>query len=249
LELVKAVSNMAPWLPSLEQAVSTGALYSAGIPLSPEELVNSFGQIFFGPVVLVTDAYCYSACDMFAAGFQDHEIGPVLGVDETTGAGGANVVTHDSLVSDWTGGPLQTLPGNAKMRVSLRRTLRVGARAGEPIEDLGIMRDEEHSMTRNDLLNGNVDLLDTAGALLAQKKPRRFEHNPTSQKQMLSISLTTTNVHSVDIYVNDRPANSGTGISDGTTNVSNSRPPSGARLRIEGFDGGELVAARKIRLP
>lgn len=248
LELVKAVSNMAAWRPSLEQAVSTGALYSAGIPLSPEDLVNSFGQIYFGPVVLVTDAYCYSACDMFAAGFQDHEIGPVLGVDETTGAGGANVVTHDSLVSDWTGGPLQTLPGGAKMRVSLRRTLRVGARAGEPIEDLGVMRNEEHSMTRNDLLNGNVDLLDTAGALLAQGTARRFEVDLSAQNQMLSISLTTKNVQSVDIYVNDRPAKNGTGISDGTTNISISRPPGGARLRIEGFDGGELIAARKIRI-
>ncbi len=34
---------------------------------------------------------CYSTTDIFAAGFQDNEIGKVLGVDESTGAGGANV--------------------------------------------------------------------------------------------------------------------------------------------------------------
>ena len=249
LDLVRTVSHMAPWRASLEQAVRTGALYSAGIPLSPEQLVNSFGQIYFGPVVLVTDAYCYSACDMFAAGFQDHDIGLVLGVDEVTGAGGANVLTHDDLTSDWTGGPLQTLPGGAGMRVSLRRTLRVGARAGEPVEDLGVTRDENHSMTRNDLLNGNEDLLERAGTLLAQGTPRRFDVNLAVQNQMLSVSLTTENIQSIDIYVNDRPVSESTAITNPTTTVTVSMPPSGAGLRIEGFDGGELVASRKITLP
>ena len=124
LDLANQVDSMAPWRASLEQAVRTGALYSTGIPLSPEDVVNSFGQIYFGPIVLVTDAYCYSACDMFAAGFQDHEIGQVLGVDEATGAGGANVLTHADLAADWAGGPLTALPAGAGMRVSLRRTLR-----------------------------------------------------------------------------------------------------------------------------
>lgn len=249
LNLVRAVPNMADWRASLEQAVRTGALHSAGIPLSPEPLVNSFGQVYFGPVVLVTDAYCYSACDMFAAGFQDHNIGPVLGVDEATGAGGANVLTHGDLTADWAGGPLQTLPGGAGMRVSLRRTLRVGARAGEPLEDLGVTRDEEHLMTRNDLLNGNVDLLQRAGVLLAQGTPRRFDIGLTVQSQMLSVSLTAQNIQSIDIYVNDRPVIESTAIADPTTTVTVPMPASGDRLRIEGFDGGELVAARKIRLP
>lgn len=98
LDLTRKVNGMKPWHESLKQAVSTGAMFSAGIPLSPEDVINKVGQLYFGPVVLVTDAYCYSACDMFAAGFQDHEIGPVLGVDETTGAGGANVLPTKRLV-------------------------------------------------------------------------------------------------------------------------------------------------------
>ncbi|MCZ6860950.1 MAG: S41 family peptidase [Alphaproteobacteria bacterium] len=249
LDLVGKVASMAPWRPSLEQAVRTGALYSTGIALSPEDLVNSFGQIYFGPVVLVTDAYCYSACDMFAAGFQDHEIGLVLGVDEATGAGGANVLTHRDLASDWTGGPLEPLPAGAGMRVSLRRTLRVGKRAGEPVEDLGVTRDRAHEMTRNDLLNGNVDLLDRAGALLAQGTPRRFDWDLTAQGQALSISLTTQNIQSVDVYVDGRPAKASTAVSNGTTGLQISMPPSGALLQVDGFDGGELVASRKLTLP
>ena len=245
LDLVGKVASMAPWRASLQQAVRTGALYSAGIPLSPEDLVNSFGQIYFGPVVLVTDAYCYSACDMFAAGFQDHEIGDVLGVDEVTGAGGANVLTHQDLTADWKGGPLKPLPAGAKMRVSLRRTLRVGKRAGEPVEDLGVTRDRDHAMTRDDLLSGNVDLLEKAGTLLAQGTPRRFDVGLSVQGQVLDISLTTHNIQSIDTYVDGRPAKDSTAISNGTTNIQISKPSSGALLQIDGFDHGELVASRK----
>ena len=46
-----------------------------------------------GPVVLITDARCYSTTDIFAAGFQDHKVGTILGTDNNTGAGGANVWT------------------------------------------------------------------------------------------------------------------------------------------------------------
>lgn len=249
LDLVKKVPEMAPWRASLEQAVRTGALYSTGIPLSSENLVNSFGQVYFGPVILVTDAYCYSACDMFAAGFQDHNIGLVLGVDEVTGAGGANVLTHSDLASDWTNGPLKPLPAGAGMRVSLRRTMRVGKRAGEPIEDLGVTRDLDHEMTRDDLLNGNVDLLERAGALLAQGTPRRFDLSLSVQaSQALTIQLTTQNVQSVDIYVNGRPVTNSTAISNGSASIVIAKPPGGARLKIDGFDGGELVASRTLAI-
>ncbi len=248
LDLASKVPSMAPWQASLKQAVSTGALWSMGIPLSPEDLVNSFGQIYFGPVVLITDAYCYSACDMFAAGFQDHGIGQVLGVDEKTGAGGANVLTHEDLAADWTDGPLQALPAGASMRVSLRRTLRVGERAGEPVEDLGVTRDLEHAMTRNDLLKGNEDLLNRAGEILAASKPRAFDVSLSAPGQTMSIELTTLNVQSVDVYVDDRPATTSTAVLDGTQTIDIPLPGAGARLRIEGFDQGALVAARKIQL-
>lgn len=248
LDLVRSVPGMAPWRASLEQAVSTGALFSKAIPLSPENTVNVVGQIYFGPVVLITDAYCYSACDMFAAGFQDHEIGPVLGVDEMTGAGGANVLTHKDLTDDWTGGPLKALPGGAGMRVSLRRTLRVGERSGEPVEDLGVRRDVPHAMTRNDLLNGNADMLDAAGRLLASETPRRFDVDLSVQGQMLGISLDTRNVESFDVYVDDRPVSDSAQIQNDAADIAIPRPPSGAVLRIDGFDGGRHVAARKFTL-
>lgn len=248
LDLVKKIPSMSEWRDSLEQAVSTGAMYSAGIPLSPEDLVNSFGQIYFGPLVLVTDAYCYSACDMFAAGFQDHHIGPILGVDDVTGAGGANVLTHADLADDWTGGPLKTLPAGAGMRVSLRRTLRVGDRAGEPIEDLGVARDEEHQLTRDDLLNGNVDLLAKAGQLLSEGTPRQFDLRLAAQGGNLLLVLTTHNIESVDVYVDGRPVVANNSVTDGANSITLPQPPPNSLVQIDGFDGGVLVAARKTRL-
>ena len=85
--------DLGPWLPSMEQAVETGATFSAAFPITPEDEANAIGQRYHGPVVLITDARCYSATDIFAAGFQDHMIGPIIGVDDNTGAGGANVWT------------------------------------------------------------------------------------------------------------------------------------------------------------
>ena len=79
--LAKGVADYGDWKASLEEAVTTGSAYSTAFPLYPADVVNSVGQVYQGPVVLVTDAQCYSACDIFAAGFQDHEIGPVLGVE------------------------------------------------------------------------------------------------------------------------------------------------------------------------
>jgi hypothetical protein len=43
-----------------------------------------------GPIVLIVDALCYSAADIFAASFQDNEIGKIIGIDDRTGAGGAS---------------------------------------------------------------------------------------------------------------------------------------------------------------
>lgn len=245
LDFVSKVPSMAPWRRSLSQAVSTGALYSAAIPLSPDELVNSVGQLYFGPLVLITDAYCYSACDMFAAGFQDHEIGPVLGVDETTGAGGANVMTHRALAEDWTDGPLKHLPGGSDMRVSIRRVLRVGPRSGEPLEDLGVRRDYCHSMTKDDLLEGNVDLLNRAGVLLSKHTPRQFDATLTFIDDALSITLTATNVDSVDIYIDGRPTIANERISDGINNLRIARPPPGATVSLRGYSNNDLVACRK----
>ena len=159
-----------PWQRSIELSLSTAAVYSQGFPIESPDVTNAIGQRYNGNVMLITDARCYSTTDIFAAGFQDNELGPILGVDHNTGAGGANVFTHDLVqaVLAGPGSPIEALPNGANMRVAIRRTTRVGANAGLPLEDLGVVPDETHELTRNDVLNDNPDLINEAGRILSE---------------------------------------------------------------------------------
>ena len=234
---------------SLDQAIETGAAYSAAFPITPEDGANAIGQRYYGPVVLVTDARCYSATDIFAAGFQDHEIGPVLGVDDNTGAGGANVWTHGLLKRCCEipppdpQSPYTALPSGANMRVAIRRTLRVGELAGTPVEDLGVAPDDRHQMTRRDVLEGNVDLLDAAGALLAGRPVRRLRLTPSLDAGTLTLQLATAGMDRVDVYVDGRPRGS-SDVSDGDVTLTFPGVGAATTVQVEGFAAEELVAAR-----
>jgi hypothetical protein len=210
--------------------------------------------VYQGPVVLITDARCYSATDIFAAGFQDHKIGPVLGVDANTGAGGANVWTHDLLrqLLEKPGdpdpqSPYQKLPKGAGMRVSIRRTLRVGAFAGTPVEDLGVIPDERHDLTRNDVLHDNADLMDRVGELLAGMTVRRLDVDATATARQLQLDVVAENVDRADIYVDGRPRAS-LDTPPGASSHMIQGVVGATVVRAEGFADGGLVAARTIRI-
>ncbi|MEU7475897.1 S41 family peptidase [Lentzea sp. NPDC042327] len=238
--------NLGPWFPSLDSSTETGQAFSCAHTITPVDGANSVGQTYHGPVVLVTDARCYSATDIFAAGWADHALGPILGVDDNTGAGGANVWTHgllSTLLSIPAPGdpdtPYKPLPGKANMRVSIRRTLRVGKLAGTPVEDLGVRPTHRHQLTRADLLQGNVDLLNRAAELLAEQPVRRLGVAVAGT----TASLDTVNLDRVDVYVDGRPATS-IDVTDGAHTVP--LTTSGSEVRVEGFADGRLVAARKV---
>lgn len=239
--------DLTPWCRSMEQALETGAVYSGSFPITPAGGANAIGQRYFGPVVLITNALCYSATDIFAGGFQDHKIGRVLGTDDNTGAGGANVWTHEllkallELPSPVPDNPYKPLPRQAGMRVAIRRSLRVHDLAGTPVEDLGVVPDVRHQMTRQDILQGNTDLLARAGELLAAGTARRLD----VQVAAAELTLTTRLVDRADIYLDGRPRAS-VNVTAEVTLVP--VPGAGAAhvVRVEGFQGGELVAARTI---
>ncbi len=250
--LCAQVPEMGPWSASIDASIQTGAQYSRAISLygdDSEKIVNRVGQLYHGPVVLVTDALCYSATDIFAAGFQDNEIGPVLGVDDNTGAGGANVVEHADLLDEWHGGPLKKLPGGARFRVALRRSLRVGKLwGGQPVEDLGVIPDHRHRMSSRDLLEGNADLMDKAGELLAGATLRTLDADVAAlEGSIATLEVTTGALKSLDIYVNGRPVST-VEVHDGKHTITVSLGDSTeVSVRLEGFDNGDLVAARTLR--
>ena len=244
--------DLGPWFDSLDLATETGAAYSAAKPITPEDGANDLGQTYYGPVVLITDARCYSATDIFAAGFADHQIGMILGVDDNTGAGGANVWTHGLLATllneppppDPTS-PYEALPNGANLRVAIRRTLRVGELSGTPVEDLGVRPDATHKLTRADLLSGNVDLLEAAGGLLAAMPRRRLAVSTSLAGTTLRVRLQVDGIDRVDLYLDDRPISS-EDLTAAPLDIDILDVAAGQRLRADGYAGGELVGSRRL---
>ena len=94
-------------------SLATGAGFSQGFPVTdPRELQHDHGQRYHGPVVLLVDALCYSTTDIFAAGFQDHHIGKVIGLDAAPRerAGRTSGTTPGSQQLSVTPNPFKELP-------------------------------------------------------------------------------------------------------------------------------------------
>ena len=169
-------NGMGDWIKSIGQAKDNNETFSGAFPYTCLGDANNTGRIYLGPVIVVTSALSYSAAELFAGAFQDHG-GLILGVDETTGGGGAGVREHKVLHKYFIDGKqpsllqdLQTDKGKGGFSVAFRRSKRVGLGAGKEVEDAGIQRDLAYAMTRNDLLNHNADLKMHAAELLAKMK-------------------------------------------------------------------------------
>jgi peptidase S41-like protein len=243
--------DLSVWKNSARESVEIGAAFTQGFPLTPPEFCNSIGQVYQGPVVLITDAGCYSTTDMFSAGFQDHKIGVVLGTSGHTGAGGANVWGHDILEQSLPSSisPFKPIPGGASFRVAIRRSTRVGERSGEPLEDLGVVPDEIYRMTRNDVLNHNVDLIERAGAILAGAPRQRLTVAAQGRPDgSLDITVVTSNVQRIDVLLGGRPVHT-RNVTDGTVSFNVAVPSAsveGTALECRGFRGDELVASFRL---
>jgi hypothetical protein len=254
LSLCKLSAGLSEWADSIADSVETGATFSRNFPLTPPELCNDVGQVYQGPVVIVIDAQCYSTTDIFSAGFQDHNIGKVLGTADHTGAGGANVWTHDDLRSALQGAPsspFRPIPGGASFRVALRRSMRVGDRSGVLLEELGVAPDEVHPMTKADVLNGNVDLIEHAGRMLAAMGPPcRLSASvvpapAAAGAPQTRIAATTKNLDRVDVFVSDRPRLT-LDVEDGTRLIQ--LPPSAAPVPVvlNGYRRGRLMVSTRL---
>jgi predicted RNA-binding protein with RPS1 domain len=240
---------LAEYWRSIHDALEIGAPFSDGFPVfdGHAELCNAIGQRYHGPVALVTDALSYGATDIFAAGFQDHGIGPIVGVDPTTGAGGANVWSHALLEQIAGAAPgIEALPGDTGMTVAMRRTTRVGDRQGDPLEDLGVVPDVLHEMTYRDVLGRNEDLIAAVAHILASK-PVYVLHAAPVEVDDDSLSITTQNLTRLDVYVDDRPIGT-LDVSDGVQTVHLPSDRAIRRVDLRGYAADELVAGRRLEI-
>lgn len=164
--LVRSCEALSEWEEPMARAAAGGQSFCEGLTLTSFEQANAMGRRYHGPVVLLTSARTYSTAEMFAAGFQDHHIGRVLGTDSRTGGGGA---------SPWPQGLLSRLsrtetfrpqPEAPHFRLAVRRCSRVHERAGVLLEGKGVEADEVHPLTQRDLLHEDADLLERAVRML-----------------------------------------------------------------------------------
>ena len=263
--LMRRIATKGP-LDFMDLRFEFGRVLSNGKQLTRPDQANDLGQVYHGPSVLITDALCYSAADIFAAGFQDHAIGPVIGVDTNTGAGGANRWMHHELVNrlrNLSPNPFEPLPEGTAMGVALRRSLRVGRQAGEPVEDVGVRPEIVRPLTATDLLEGNSDLIAFACENLAARPSYRLGieeiqgriRTAGSKQSKLRLTVATRGIQRLEAHIHDRPQLAVSVNSDESTTTLEVLLPSeftAFRLDLKGFlfknSQWVLVASRKRKL-
>jgi hypothetical protein len=252
--------DLSRWAESIAEAVVTGATYSSGFPFDSDESCNDIGQVYHGPVVLITDALSYSTTDIFAAGFQDNEVGEILGTSDNTGAGGANLWWYKDLINAFgkhPKSPFKPLPRGADMLVAVRRSIRVGRHAGRPLEEFGIVPDRRHYMTKRDVLESNADLIMRAARILMKKPKYTLSVKPFTPKDgsrgvvINAVSKiepldSRKNISRVDVYLDGRPHKS-LDAEDGSIRARRIALPGSRRrkteLLVEARDGANNLLA------
>ena len=237
--------ELGPWTDSIQSAPYTGEPYSTHLPITAPEQCNDLGQHYGGPVVAVVNANTYSSGDLFTAGIVDNRIGPVVCVGEATGAGGANVWTSEDLGAALkaAGLTLPALPQGASFTVALRRAVRSGDAEGVLIEDSGIAG-QPYAMTARDIFEGNVDLIDHCGKILAAQPWTRLG----VERHGSTLTVTTRGLDHIDVYSDGHPAVPGMLLKgDGAVRI---RLPRGSgAIEVMGFSQTVLRQRRRLAAP
>ena len=103
------------------------------------------------------------------------------------------------------------------MIVAMRRSIRVGPRAGSPLEEFGVAPDVSHRMTKRDVLDDNLDLLARAAGIIRQSPSFQLSVKMVSGERREIVVRAASQVPSsragrriarLDIYINNRPVRS-----------------------------------------
>ncbi len=96
-------------------------------------------------------------------------------------------------------------------------------------------------------MNGNLDIINRAGSILAGQKVYDLEVDVTGGTQTtLDLSITTLNLDRIDVYINGRPWGS-RDATDGTSAlIIDSNDPIPWAVEVQGFDQDEIAASSKF---
>ena len=103
-------------------------------------------------------------------------------------------------------------------------------------------------MTRNDLLNGNVDLIAHAATFLAGRPKQTLQIAPVGGLPVTQVQVTATNLDRVDLHVDERPVAS-VNIAASPTVMALPKPIAAARVVARGYRGAALVASAGVTIP
>jgi peptidase S41-like protein len=272
VSLLEQIDDAAPyfsdWFSDTLETVASGSLLTIGRPLTSPESANDTGQMYYGPVVLVIDALSYSATDSFAAGFQDHGIGNIIGVDENTGGGGGSRWLHNEELVPRLKGILQSqpqleaLPAGASMSIALQRSTRVGPNAGSPVEDVGVKCTIPYRLTRQDVTENNRRLISFACRILAKKPVYQLDIIHLKRTgATLYVKVRSAQIDFLICFLDGYPQrmNAARGTQSFQVQLPKSAPSAPREFRIEGHSwrpipGSRrkaltLVAAAKLKIP
>lgn len=167
--IANAVDYFKEWRSSMNLTVDTGEQFSQAIAITKREYFPSIQRSRVPKAVLIVDALSYSTSDYFAAGFADNQLGPIIGTDSVTGAGGANVWGYRQALEFAAQAGISSLaplPRDMEFNLSVRRSLRVKASNGLPLEGLGASVNHRYRMTEGDVTQSNDDLVRYAASVL-----------------------------------------------------------------------------------
>lgn len=116
-------------------------------PVTTEEELSSFHQVYFKKVALLTNSECFSSCDVFAGVMKDNNHVTIYGTGRSTFGGGANV--WDSVIFE------QLLKVKLIDYMGMRMTIRQSRRLSDNslIEDVGVATDIYLPETVDDITN------------------------------------------------------------------------------------------------
>ena len=148
------------------------------------------------------------------------------------------------------------------MIVAMRRSIRVGLRAGSPLEEFGVMPDVPHLMTRRDILEDNRDLLARAARLIRQRPSFKLSVTPVTRKGRRAIVVSAESklpsskagrgISRVDVYANNRPVrtiDARKGVVPSTQVTIAKAGNKATPVEVGAWDdAGRLVAFRRIAI-
>lgn len=249
------------WVKLIQDVNGTDATYSQSSSYLTPDQANFFGQAYYKPVGVLSNARSYSSADLFTCGMQDNGLAKVYGQDPQTGAGGANVITH-SLFVEQVGYPFEALPQGQEMRVSWRQAVRFKHHQNELIEDFGCYADVDASRTPKDLKDGGQDQLrKIAMDLFSQPVSKSAVHLAPEIGRLVNLntserafSVNVTNTAKVQLFVAGEAVVSKTVHAYGATPkaVSFELPKSisgkgWVRVQLKGLDEGNATLWNTVR--